>query len=86
MGDLVEVQAVQREIRNLVDEPAILGTHSEVVSEIEIDAAAVNERGFSLSFDAIDRDPICRIEDQRAAASQRVGPNFRRVHREVRNK
>ena len=52
MSYFVEVQAVRSEVGSLVHEAAIFRSDTEVLDDIEIDAATVHERGFGLLVDA----------------------------------
>src|SRR5437667_9880503 len=60
VGNLVEVQAARREIRNLVDQPSIFRADAEVMRHIEIDAAAVHERRLRLAGDSARGGFVCR--------------------------
>ena len=57
MSYFVEVQAVRSEVGSLVHEAAIFRSDTEVLDDIEIDAATVYERGLGLLVDA----GVCRL-------------------------
>src|SRR5260370_15928269 len=87
VSHFVEVQVIECEIRDLVHKTAILGTHTKVVSEVEIEAATVDKCGPGLACDAIHRGQgsVRRIEDQRAGSRQRVRSNVRDLEGKVRH-
>ena len=88
MSYFVQVQAVRSEVGSLVHQAAIFRSDTEVLDDIEIDAATVYERGFGLLVDA----GVCRLriigwmEHQRSSATERVRPETPEIHRNVCDK
>ena len=52
VGKFIEVQAADREVWRLIDEPTIFGTNSKVLNDVKIDSRAVDERTTCLALRA----------------------------------
>ena len=87
MGYFVQVEVIDCKVGSLVDEAAILGSHTEVVSNVEFESSSVYECGFGFLIDAGVHIPgiIGWAEHQRSSAGECVRSDVADIHRNVRD-
>src|SRR5215831_19258864 len=85
VGEFVEVQTAHVKVRNFVHESSILGTNTEVVSDIEVGPTAVDKCSTSLPVRSRGDELIRGIEYERTASSQHIWPNTSHLNGNVRN-
>src|SRR5687768_10315011 len=85
MRELVRVERAQLKIRSLVDQATVFGAQTEVIREVKIGAAAIEKRATRLPVRTVYDELIGRIEGDRSAAAQGIGPNASQPDRDVRH-
>ena len=85
MSEFVDIEAVEREVGNFVNKPAILCAQAEVVCDVEIGAAAIHEGAAGLPLRAGHDELLSRIEDQCSAAAQDIRPDAPHVNGNARD-
>ena len=63
MSEFIEIESVDPEVRNLVNQSAILGANAKVLREVEISAAAIYESASRLPIRSGHDELLSRIED-----------------------
>ena len=63
MSEFIQIESVDPEVRDLVNQSAILGANAKLLRQVEISAAAIYESASRLSIRSSHEKLVSRIEN-----------------------